>query len=112
MKVLCLLAWLVLMSACSSFGVRCDTRLRPINPPQAARNGLPATAPTTPVPAATSPVGKPPAEAAPTPGTSAETSQTSKLRASIPPSPKLPGLTSPTSSVPALPSGSGSPEKP
>lgn len=61
MKVICLLAWLVLMSACSSFGVRCDTRLRPINLQQAARNGLPATAPTTQVPVATSPTSSLPA---------------------------------------------------
>ncbi|MGH8208218.1 MAG: hypothetical protein ACREU6_01230 [Steroidobacteraceae bacterium] len=34
MKALWLIAWLALASACSSYGVRCDTRLRPINAPQ------------------------------------------------------------------------------
>jgi hypothetical protein len=29
--MLCLLTWLALMSACSSFAVRCDSRLHPIN---------------------------------------------------------------------------------
>jgi hypothetical protein len=36
MKILWLIGCLVLASACSSFGVRCDARLRPINPPQAS----------------------------------------------------------------------------
>ena len=35
MRVLCLVTWLALASACSSFSVRCDSRLRPINPRQA-----------------------------------------------------------------------------
>jgi hypothetical protein len=34
MRILCLIGWLALASACSSFGVRCDKRLHPINPPQ------------------------------------------------------------------------------
>jgi hypothetical protein len=41
MKVLWLFGCLVLASACSSFGVRCDTRLRPINPPQAPADTAP-----------------------------------------------------------------------
>lgn len=36
MRVLCLVTWLALLSACSSFGVRCDSRLRPINPRQSS----------------------------------------------------------------------------
>lgn len=32
MRLLCLMGWLALASGCSSFGVRCDSRLRPINP--------------------------------------------------------------------------------
>jgi hypothetical protein len=35
MRTLCLIGWLGLATACSSYGVRCDTRLRPINLPQA-----------------------------------------------------------------------------
>ena len=92
MKTLCLLAWLGLASACSSTGVRCDTRLRPINLPQPPLNGMPATAPTTKVPAGTSP--------------------TPKVPALTSPSRKLPALSSPTPNTPAVTSGSGSPEKP
>ena len=50
MRVLCLVTWLALLSACSSFGVRCDSRLRPINP----RQSSPA------VPRPASPLGQPP----------------------------------------------------
>jgi hypothetical protein len=32
MRVLCLIGCLAVVSGCSSFGVRCDSRLRPINP--------------------------------------------------------------------------------
>ena len=32
MRLLCLMGWLALASGCSSFGVRCDSRLRAINP--------------------------------------------------------------------------------
>jgi len=32
--MLCLMGWLALASGCASFGVRCDSRLRPINPRQ------------------------------------------------------------------------------
>ena len=40
MRLLCLIGWLALASGCSSFGVRCDSRLRPINPrqPQASQS--------------------------------------------------------------------------
>lgn len=34
MRILCFIGWLALASGCASFGVRCDTRLRPINMPQ------------------------------------------------------------------------------
>jgi hypothetical protein len=34
MKLLCLMCCLALAGGCSSFGVRCDSRLRPINPRQ------------------------------------------------------------------------------
>jgi hypothetical protein len=34
MRILWLFGWLALMSACSSYGVRCNTRLRPINVPE------------------------------------------------------------------------------
>jgi hypothetical protein len=34
MRMLCLFTCLTLMSACSPLGVRCDSRLRPINPRQ------------------------------------------------------------------------------
>jgi hypothetical protein len=92
MKVFGLLASLALASACSSSGVRCDTRLRPINLPQPPLNGLPATVPATNVPAGTSP--------------------TSKVPARTTSSPKLPALSSPTPNTLAVTSGSGSPEKP
>jgi hypothetical protein len=59
MKTLCLLALFPLASACSSFGVRCDTHLRPINLPQPPLNGLPAGAPTPKVSAPTSGSGSP-----------------------------------------------------
>ena len=36
MRSLCLLTWLAMTSACSSFGVHCDSRLRSINPRQPA----------------------------------------------------------------------------
>lgn len=44
MRMLCLVIWFALASACSSFGVRCDSRLRPINPRQSAasRQQVPA----------------------------------------------------------------------
>lgn len=31
MKLFCVIAWLAIASGCSSYGVRCDSRLRPIN---------------------------------------------------------------------------------
>jgi len=34
MRVLFLMAWFALAGGCSSFGVRCDSHLRPINPRQ------------------------------------------------------------------------------
>jgi hypothetical protein len=34
MRILCLIGCLALASACSSFSVRCDKHLHPINPPQ------------------------------------------------------------------------------
>jgi hypothetical protein len=43
MRTFCFMAWLALESGCSSYGVRCDSRLRPINPP-----GLGASASPTP----------------------------------------------------------------
>ena len=36
MKTLGLIGWLALASACSSYGVRCDKHLRPINMPAKA----------------------------------------------------------------------------
>jgi hypothetical protein len=32
--MLCLFTWLALAGGCSSFHVRCDSHLRPINPPK------------------------------------------------------------------------------
>jgi hypothetical protein len=48
MMRLCLIIWLVLESGCSSYAVRCDSRLRPINPPRIATDVLqmPANVPT------------------------------------------------------------------
>jgi hypothetical protein len=34
MRILWLIGWLALVSACSSYGVRCNARLRPINVPE------------------------------------------------------------------------------
>jgi hypothetical protein len=52
MRLLCLMGWLALASGCSSFGVRCDSRLRPINlrEPQMGQSRAPdrAVAPAVP----------------------------------------------------------------
>jgi hypothetical protein len=34
MRMLCLIVWLAIAGGCSSFGIRCDSHLRPINPRQ------------------------------------------------------------------------------
>lgn len=34
MRLLCLITWLAVAGGCSSFGIRCDSHLRPINPRQ------------------------------------------------------------------------------
>jgi hypothetical protein len=56
MRLLCLMGWLALASGCSSFGVRCDSRLRPINPrqPQVSQSRMPESAVVPPVPSSTS----------------------------------------------------------
>lgn len=50
MRLFCLMGWLALASGCSSFGVRCDSRLHPINPrrppvSQSQKSESPALAP-------------------------------------------------------------------
>jgi hypothetical protein len=44
MRMLCLFTWLALAGGCSSFGIRCDSHLRPINPPQPPRSAVKALA--------------------------------------------------------------------
>ena len=39
MRTICLIAWIALESACASYRVRCDSHLRPINPPRTAAIG-------------------------------------------------------------------------
>jgi hypothetical protein len=48
MRILWLLGALTLLSACSSYGVRCDTHLRPINVPDRAAAAAEPRVPGTP----------------------------------------------------------------
>ena len=43
MRVLCLISCLALASGCASYHVRCDSRLRPINPRQPPAPALSST---------------------------------------------------------------------
>jgi hypothetical protein len=56
MRLLCLMCWLALASGCSSFGVRCDSRLRPINPrqPQLSQSPKSESVVVPPMPSSTS----------------------------------------------------------